>query len=186
MTGTPADRVEGAARVLILLAVAGMAGAASFTHVHDWTMHNSPSGTGDWFGWANAVTSDLIPIGAGLEIRRRRRRGLPVGRYPFVLIVGAGLLSLAGQIAEAKPGVTGALLASVPALGFLALSKLVLSGLTNQPASQATSTPVDTVDPVDLVDTVPVVTRPGAAVVPVPADAFTRLNGAAVSHGAAR
>ena len=41
--------------------VAGMAGAASFTHVHDWTMHNSPAGTGNWFGWANAMVSELIP-----------------------------------------------------------------------------------------------------------------------------
>ena len=40
-------RVEGVVQVVIMLAVAAMAGAASFRHVHDWTMHNSPLGTGD-------------------------------------------------------------------------------------------------------------------------------------------
>ena len=67
-------RVEGVVQVVTMLAVAAMAGAASFRHVHDWTMHNSPPGTGDWFGWANAMVSELIPLAAGLEARRRRRR----------------------------------------------------------------------------------------------------------------
>ena len=39
------ERVEGLVLVTILLLVAGFAGAASFTHVHDWTMHNTPTGT---------------------------------------------------------------------------------------------------------------------------------------------
>jgi hypothetical protein len=38
--------VEGVVQVVIMLAVAAMAGAASFRRVHDWTMHNSPLGTG--------------------------------------------------------------------------------------------------------------------------------------------
>jgi hypothetical protein len=113
--------------VLILLAVGGAAAAASFTHVHDWTMANSPAGTGDWFGWANAIISDLVPLGVGLEVRRRRRHSLKIGAYPIVVILCAAALSLAGQLAEAKSSVTGWLLAAVPALGFLALTKLVLS-----------------------------------------------------------
>ena len=32
------ERVENVTQVVILLLVGGMAGAASFTHVHDWTM----------------------------------------------------------------------------------------------------------------------------------------------------
>src|SRR3954453_13503379 len=91
-------RFESAVKVLILLAVAGMAGAASFRHVHDWTMHNSPAGTGDWFGWANAMVSELLPLAAALEIRRRRRNGTPVDSYPIALVVGAVALSLVGQL----------------------------------------------------------------------------------------
>lgn len=44
-------RAESAARVLILLAIGGMAGAAAFTHVHDLTVAHGQS---DWIGWANA------------------------------------------------------------------------------------------------------------------------------------
>ena len=42
---TRPDRTETTVQVLILLLVAAMAGAASFTHVHDWTMRNAPAGT---------------------------------------------------------------------------------------------------------------------------------------------
>ena len=69
------DRFEGVVLVVILLTVAGFAGAASFTHVKDWTLANSPAGTGEWFGWANAVISELVPVAALLTIRRRKRAG---------------------------------------------------------------------------------------------------------------
>ena len=46
-TPSRTHRIEGVALVLILLTVAGLAGAASFTHVNDWTLANSPAGTGD-------------------------------------------------------------------------------------------------------------------------------------------
>ncbi|MCP9949288.1 hypothetical protein [Actinomadura madurae] len=129
------ERVENLVQVLILLLVGTMAGAASFTHVHDWTMANSPTGTGDWFGWANAVISELTPTAAGLEIRRRKRNHQSVA-YPMTVLIAAASLSIAAQLAVAKPGPTGWLLAAVPALAFLALSKLVLSRTTpTQPAS---------------------------------------------------
>lgn len=127
---------EGFALVLILFVVAAMAGAASFTHVHDWTMANSPADTPGWFGWANAVISELVPVACALVIRRRRRAGESVG-YPFVVLVGAVLLSLAAQLAVAKPGFSGGLLSSVPAIAFMALVKLVLS--TKPPKAPAES-----------------------------------------------
>ncbi|WP_238447601.1 DUF2637 domain-containing protein [Micromonospora sp. 4G55] len=122
-TGT---RIEGLVLVLILLTVAGFAGAASFTHVKDWTLANSPTGTGEWFGWANAVISELVPIACLLTIRRRRRAGAPIG-YPLFLLIAAAGLSLAAQLAVAKPGISGWLLSAVPALAFMALVKLVLA-----------------------------------------------------------
>ncbi|MEV5695833.1 hypothetical protein AB0L43_32040, partial [Micromonospora globbae] len=124
-THTRSERVEGLVLVLILLTVAGFAGAASFTHVKDWTLDNSPPGTGAWFGWANAVISELVPIAALLTIRRRKRTGGPIG-YPMFLLVAAVTLSLAAQLAVAKPGLSGWLLSAVPALAFMGLSKLIL------------------------------------------------------------
>jgi hypothetical protein len=155
-------RLEGVALVLILLAVGGMAAAASFRHVHDWTMHNAPAGTGDWFGWANAVISDLVPLGVGLEVRRRRRLGLPIGAYPITIIICAAALSLAGQLAEAKPGPSGWLLAAVPALGFLALTKLVLS----RPTTPTTTAAASAVEQAAAAPTTPEAVTPPTVAVP--------------------
>ncbi|WP_018787775.1 DUF2637 domain-containing protein [Micromonospora sp. CNB394] len=197
------ERVEGLALVLIVLIVGGLAGAASFTHVHDWTMANSPAGTGDWFGWANAAISELLPLAALLTIRRRRRTGGPVG-YPLFLLVCAVALSLAAQLAVAKPSPSGWLLSAVPALAFLGLSKLVFSttpAAPEQPAGDRGEVPpgydptedhrpvvVHAVDEDQAVTYEPArpaavaVQRPG--LVPVPAAAFTARNG--TSYGTER
>jgi len=136
-TADRAARVEGVVLVAILLIVGTLAGLASFTHVKDWTLDNSPPGTGEWFGWANAAISELIPLASLLTIRRRKRSGGSVG-YPMFLLVCAVALSLAAQLAVAKPGLSGWLLSAVPALAFLGLSKLVL---TTRPAPTATPAP---------------------------------------------
>src|SRR4051794_6257557 len=138
-----AERIEAVVQILILLLIGAMAGAASFTHVHDWTMHNTPKGTGDWFGWANAVISELTPTAAGLEIRRRKRHHQSIA-YPMAVLIAAAALSLSAQVAEAKAGPTGWLLAAVPALAFLALSKLVLSRTSAHPEGGTTSVPAET------------------------------------------
>ncbi|WFE57575.1 DUF2637 domain-containing protein [Micromonospora sp. WMMD712] len=203
---TNADRVEGLVLVLIVLTVGGLAGAASFTHVHDWTMANSPTGTGDWFGWANAAISELLPLAALLTIRRRRRTGGPVG-YPLFLLVCAVALSLAAQLAVAEPSLSGWLLSAVPALAFLGLSKLVFSVAptavprVDQPTDAADWSqwsPAETgtedrpslrlVDDDQAATAEPVpppavpVQRPG--LVPVPAAAFAPRNG--MPYGAER
>ncbi|MGK5522281.1 DUF2637 domain-containing protein [Micromonospora sp. URMC 107] len=165
-TATRADRVEGLVLVVILLLVAGFAGAASFTHVKDWTLDNSPTGTGEWFGWANAVISELVPVAALLTIRRRRRAGDSI-RYPMFLLVAAVALSLAAQLAVAKPGLSGWLLSAVPALAFMGLSKLVLATApvpvpAEEPAPAAAPAPPATAPLARPV------TPPAAAVEPTP------------------
>ncbi|GAA1028749.1 hypothetical protein GCM10009557_14910 [Virgisporangium ochraceum] len=161
MTGL-AERIEGLVLVVILLVVAGFAGAASFTHVKTWTMDNSPAGTGEWFGWANAVISELVPTACALVIRRRRRLGQPIG-YPLGVLVAGVSLSLAAQLAVAKLSLSGWLLSAVPALAFVALTKLVL---TTQPASvgQATVTESSTDEAVAVVPNVTVPARTNGAV----------------------
>lgn len=188
-TATRADRIDGLVLVVILLIVAAFAGAASFTHVKDWTLDNSPAGTGEWFGWANAVISELIPTAALLTIRRRRRSGGPIG-YPMFLLVAAVALSLAAQLAVAKPGLSGWLLSAVPALAFIGLSKLVLTTGPTPPANTpAPAAPVEEaaaqarpVEPTtaavpEPVAQVPVQPARPAPVAPVSPAAFTRRNG---------
>ncbi|MEW2590877.1 DUF2637 domain-containing protein [Micromonospora aurantiaca] len=117
------ERTESAVRLVILLAIGGMAGAAAFTHVHDLSVaHGQP----DWIGWANAVAVELMTIYLGLELRARRRAGRPGGLVGSLLVAFA-LLSLAAQVAEAESSVWGWVVAAVPSLAFLALVKVVLS-----------------------------------------------------------
>ncbi|MGC4782020.1 hypothetical protein ACLQ3A_10275 [Micromonospora zamorensis] len=142
-------RLQDGVLVLIVLLVGAMAGAASFNHVHDWTISNSPTGTADWFGWANAVITELIPIAAMIVIIRRRKTGGPIG-YPMFLLIAAVGLSLTAQLAVAKPTVFGWMVSALPALAFFALSKLVFTATrptTHVPAPvPATSAPASSPD----------------------------------------
>jgi hypothetical protein len=140
---TRPERAEATVQVLILLIIAGMAGAASFTHVHDWTMRNAPPGTGSWFGWANAIISELTPTAAGIEIRRRKRQHRTAA-YPMAVLIAAATLSLAAQVAQARPSITGWLLAAVPALAFLALTKLIFSRTPAHPGPDQAAAPPST------------------------------------------
>jgi hypothetical protein len=56
----------------------------------------------------------------------------------MAVLIAAVTLSLAAQVAQAKPSITGWLLAAVPALAFLALTKLLFS---RTPARTAQSQP---------------------------------------------
>src|SRR5579863_3283357 len=94
-----AERTEGLVQVFILIAVAGMAGAASFTHVHDWTMRNVPVGTSSWLGWANAVITELVPAAASMEARRRKRHHASV-TYPVAILVANAAISVAVQLSD--------------------------------------------------------------------------------------
>lgn len=154
--------LESVARLAILLAIGGMAGAAAFTHVHDLTVaHGQP----DWIGWANAVAVELMAIYLGLEIRARRRAGRPVGLVG-VLLVGFALLSLAAQVAEAEPSVWGWIVAAVPSLAFLALVKVVLSSTPAVAVESEEETPAVDVEPEPVVPQ-PIPVRPsGSAVLP--------------------
>ncbi|WIM94266.1 hypothetical protein ACTOB_006281 [Actinoplanes oblitus] len=126
------ERAERVVLVLILLGVGGAAAWVSFTHTKDWTLAHSPAETPEAFGWVNSAVADLVPVAALLEIRRRRRVGQKF-RYPLFLVFAAGGLSLAAQLAVAEPSISGRVLSSIPAVAFMALTKLVLSGSGGTP-----------------------------------------------------
>ncbi|WP_433537607.1 DUF2637 domain-containing protein [Micromonospora sp. CA-249363] len=151
------EKVENVARLLIVAVVGLAAGAASFTHVHDWTMSNSPAGTPGWFGWANAVISELLPVGSLLTLRHNRRTGKGIG-FPIAVLIGSAGFSLAAQLAVAKPSASGWLLAAVPAIAFMLLVKMVLAGLPNASvADDQQATPLPVADQQDVPESTPVV-----------------------------
>lgn len=120
---TRAARIEGRVQVTILLLMGAMAGAASFTHIHDLAVaHKQPS----WIGWADAVVVELMSIVAGLESRRRTRANQST-RFVHLVLYIAVLTSLAAQVAKAELSVWGWIVAALPAVGFLAVVKIVMS-----------------------------------------------------------
>ena len=128
-------RIEGLVQVLILLFMGVMAGAASFVHIHGVNVaHGQPS----WIGWANAVVVELMSIVAGLDIRRRNRSNQPTGFVLVVLLTAVGV-SLAAQVAQAHPSVWGWTVAALPALGLLAVVKIVLARTTTTTPDRATA-----------------------------------------------
>jgi hypothetical protein len=158
------DNTQVGVLVIIVLFVGFMAGAASFHHVKEWTLDNSPAGTEQWFGWANAVISELIPTASIIEIGRRRRRNPQASvRYPMVLLVGSVGFSLTAQLAVAKPGLSGWIVSALPALAFLGLSKLVFTATAHRPTHDQVTALTPATSPATSSDTTQVEVRPAAA-----------------------
>ncbi|MFI6065295.1 hypothetical protein ACIA47_08495 [Micromonospora sp. NPDC051227] len=85
----------------------------------------------------------------------------------MVLLIAAAGLSLAAQLAVAKPGPSGWLLSAVPALAFMALVKLVLAPApTTQPMAPA-SEPMEPIR-VQVAEQVTTEPAPPAAISPAP------------------
>ncbi len=179
-------RMEATVQVLIHLAIGGCAAAASFTHVHNVAAAHGQPG---WLAWADAVVLELMSIATRLEIRRRHRAGQPAGFVVGVLIA-AVTLSLSAQVVEAEASVIGWPAAALPALGFLACVKLVLTRTpTPTPpvpepgaAEPVARQPVQAFGQPTAPDhtptpAAPARSRPAASLVPVPVDAFTCANG---------
>ncbi|WP_189172291.1 hypothetical protein [Pilimelia anulata] len=101
--------------------------AAAFTHMRDWTMTLMPAGTDEWFGWANAVISELLMFAGFLLLRRRIRRQEGYGG-PLAVMIGGTALSLCAQIHSVgwDAGWDAKLLAALPALAFMVLIKLIM------------------------------------------------------------
>ncbi|NED58702.1 hypothetical protein G3I24_48435 [Micromonospora aurantiaca] len=162
------QRLEGLAQIGIVLVVGAGAGWASFTHVHDFTMANSPAGTADAFGWVNSCVSELVPIASLLEIRRRSRNGKGVAA-PVVALVAAVAFSLTAQLAVATPTFFGWLVSAAPALAFLGLGKMVLAGVTAKQSDPVVEEPpAIPPPPVDVEPVVETVPDPKVDVMPEP------------------
>ncbi|MBT8223959.1 MAG: hypothetical protein KJO75_00450, partial [Dactylosporangium sp.] len=84
--------------------------------------------------------------------RRRHRSGQPAG-FVLGVLIAAVALSLSAQVVEAERSIVGWLAAALPALGFLALVKIVLS---RTPTSDTTGTARTTPVPPETTRTAPV------------------------------
>jgi hypothetical protein len=117
-----------------LTVIAGIAGAASFTHIHDTAAEHGQVG---WMAWAIAVCIDLLAVMAAREIQRDMRAGRRCTWPVLVLSIGA-TLSLAANLAQAEPSPWGRILAGTPAGAFLvAISMVERRARTNHAAQLA-------------------------------------------------
>jgi hypothetical protein len=159
-------KLEDGVQTGIMLFMGAAAGAVSFTHVHDATV---AAGQPSWVGWVNAVTIELMALALGLEIRRRRRAGGKKVKSVMAMMIFFIALSLGAQVLDAEPTPVGWLAASVAALGFLALVKVVLT----RPAEQvpAESAPVaETAAPAPVAMPEPVYAQAAPVASPEPVD----------------
>lgn len=140
------DRASGAG----LLALFLIAGAASFSHIHDLAADHGETG---WRAWALPVCIDVLAVMAGFEILRdsRANRFGRAAFLPWLLLVAGVIASVAANVAQAEPSITGRLIAAAPALAFIAGSKLVVRRLGHAAEAAdhtATRAPAARVEPV--------------------------------------
>lgn len=112
-----------------IAAIAVMSFAGAFTHMHSWTFDRVLN-QASWLGWGNAVISEVLPTVSFLSLRKRQRQGRST-RMPFWIFMGSIVLSLAGNLYPVTGGYPGDkyLLAGLPAISLLILSKMIFADL---------------------------------------------------------
>lgn len=136
------DALADGLQLVILVGMGGLAGAASFRHVHDLAADHGQAG---WFAWATAVSIEAMSIAAGLEIRRSHATSRSA-RFPTVALAGGIAVSLAAQVAQAQRSPWGWIVAAMPAVAFLTVLKFALRRLdtTPTPPAQVTEPELET------------------------------------------
>jgi hypothetical protein len=161
-------------RIGVAVVLGGIGAAAGFTHTHDWAANHGQTG---WLAWATAVVIEGIAIVAGIEIHHDRAAGRSF-RFPMIVLCFGVLVQMTAQVAEAEPSPAGWLVAAMPALGFLAVVKLLMRRMPTEPAEPVAPTQV-TVAPVISAPAVSPTGEPDTAPVPrvkLPADITARID----------
>lgn len=135
-------RLADVIRIGVAVVLGGIGAAAGFTHTHDWAANHGQEG---WLAWATAVVIEGIAIVAGIEIHHDRAAGRPF-TFPMIVLVFGVLVQMTAQVAEAEPSPAGWLVAAMPALGFLAVVKLLMRRMP-EPSAPANPAPAPAVEP---------------------------------------
>ncbi|GAB1508034.1 DUF2637 domain-containing protein [Actinophytocola sp. KF-1] len=169
MRGKLADVI----RIGVAVILGGIGAAAGFTHTHDWAVSHGQTG---WLAWATAVVIEGMAVVAGFEIHHDRAAGRPYALPATVLVFGV-LVQMTAQVAEAEPSPAGWLVAAMPALGFLAVVKLLMRRAPSTPPA-----PVETTQRAEPPEEAPAPRpAPETAAVPrvrLPADITARIDAA--------
>jgi len=162
------DKLGDVIRIGVAVVLGGIGAAAGFTHTHDWAVTHGQTG---WLAWATAVVIEGIAIVAGIEIHHDRAAGRPF-KFPATVLVFGVLVQMTAQVAEAEPSPAGWLVAAMPALGFLAVVKLLMRRMPEPSTADAPVAVLDRPMP-------PAVAEPVAPTVPrvkLPAEITARID----------
>ncbi|MFI0089689.1 DUF2637 domain-containing protein [Streptomyces bobili] len=187
------------ARVDAVIIQAVIAGALSFSHLHDLA---EAAGQGGWKAWAYPISVDLLLVAAWRRMREQQRAGLPAGgpRLWFLVALAASLganIATAGLLdLDDVPASLRVVVAGWPAVAFF--GGTLLAHTPRTPKEPAASAPSETVVTVDAPDrdslpapsTEPVAEEPATAPTPVPTVALPpalvdRVQALAEEHRAA-
>lgn len=130
---SPVPRWERWARALLFTLVTCLAFGGSFVHTHEALVKY---GQDEQLAWALAGIPDLLAALAGLQMRQALREGLSLLPARIVLVT-AGLATLAAQAVTAVPGKGGLIAAMSPAIAFLLVVWLIETSRPVRPAAAA-------------------------------------------------
>ncbi|TCR15421.1 DUF2637 domain-containing protein [Streptomyces sp. BK205] len=144
------------ARVDAVIVQAVIAGALSFSHLHDLA---EASGQGGWKAWAYPVSVDLLLVAAWRRMREQQRAGQPAGgaRLWFLIALAASLganIATAGLLdLDHVPASLRVVVAGWPAVAFFGGTLLAHAPrIVKEPAAQVVPEPEPAAVPV-AVDT---------------------------------
>jgi hypothetical protein len=163
-------KLEQVIRISVATVLGGIGAAAGFTHTHNWAASNGQTG---WLAWATAVVIEGMAIVAGFEIHHDRATGRSY-TFPAIVLVFGVLVQMTAQVAEAERSPAGWLVAAMPALGFLAVVKLLMRRTPEPTTSDAPTTPAPApVSAPTVIQDAPTLPR-----VKLPADITARIHAA--------
>ncbi|MET7536471.1 DUF2637 domain-containing protein [Streptomyces sp. NPDC005507] len=160
-------------RLDAVLIQAVIAGALSFSHLHDLA---DAAGQSGWKAWAYPISVDLLLVAAWRRLRTARGDRAAWAWFVIALIASLGAnIATAGLLdLDSVPAWLRIVVAGWPALAFLGGTLLVHTPADATPAPEPTeeSAPVDlhrTDDTTPELDTAPEHTEPAPELSPVPA-----------------
>ncbi|GLP72056.1 SpdA protein [Streptomyces sp. TUS-ST3] len=168
------------ARVDAVIVQAVIAGALSFSHLHDLA---EASGQGGWKAWAYPVSVDLLLVAAWRRMREQQRAGQPAGgaRLWFLIALAASLganIATAGLLdLDHVPASLRVVVAGWPAVAFFGGTLLAHAPrIVKEPAAQVVPEPELAAVPVTVDaprrDELPATATDAAPEEPVPSPAL--------------
>jgi hypothetical protein len=119
-----ADKLTRAATVLVVAALALVAGAISFSHMSALALAHGQLG---WKSTAFPISVDGLELVSSLYILAQRRTGRGAGLLPWAALVVGTVASLAANVAVGGADPVGRALAGWPAISLLVSIKLLFS-----------------------------------------------------------